>query len=81
MFSARVRWWKRYEPQKKEWAEKVGQEILEIIGKPGNEVDRKYLLGALGLSGSSLDKGLQTIREFIYTVQAGRSRWYGRRRL
>lgn len=78
MLSIREQWWKKYEPRKKEWAREMGDEILNILGKSGNEVDRGYLLRALGVSDSSLDKGLQTIRRLIYTVQAGKSRWYGR---
>ena len=72
-----MNWDSKYRNQEKvnEWIANGGRQVLELLSRNG-EMTRSQLMVDLGVQESTLDKFLGTIRSKIYTIQAGKARWY-----
>jgi len=73
----KINWSLKYRNNERfaEWAKAGGQRVLEILSKNG-EMSRSQLTWDLGVKESTLDMYLGAVRGKIYTVQAGKTRWY-----
>jgi len=75
-----MNWDSKYRNQEKvnEWIANGGRQVLELLSRNG-EMTRSQLIVDLGVQDSTLNKFLGTIRSKIYTIQAGKARWYALR--
>ena len=70
-------WSRKYKSNRKEWAEKRGEEAYALLAEGGKS--REALMDEMGLSEESLERILKTVRPKIWLVQFGKTRIYERR--